>query len=164
MLIDLIESQLLFFSERLRDVKQWQVTNLSRVATQRHAAWELNPQPSSYKAVPCLICRLHLTIWLPVPKAKIIARKAHTVEHRPTLPGKKCLRQPKTMRIHWLPAFGCIGHDCMQHVVINLKRSCEVIHSWLSKSWQHYLSPFGRGFNVKIWTHFRPPVFRPPML
>ena len=44
-----ITRQLSFFSERIRGVKQWQVNNLSRVATQWHG-WELNPQPSSYKA------------------------------------------------------------------------------------------------------------------
>ena len=44
--------QLSFFSDRIRGVKQWQTSNfnLSRVATQWHE-WELNPQPSSYKAV-----------------------------------------------------------------------------------------------------------------
>ena len=44
-----ITRQLSFFSERIRGVKQWQASNLSRVATQWHGR-ELNPQPSSYKA------------------------------------------------------------------------------------------------------------------
>ena len=44
-----ITRQLPFLSERIRGVKQWQATNLSKVATQWHG-WELNPQPSSYKA------------------------------------------------------------------------------------------------------------------
>ena len=44
-----ITCQLSFFSEQIRDVKQRQASNLSRVAAQWHG-WELNPQRSSYKA------------------------------------------------------------------------------------------------------------------
>ena len=48
-LINFTTRQLSFLSERISGMRQWQSSNLPRVATQWHG-WELNPRSSSYIA------------------------------------------------------------------------------------------------------------------